>query len=166
MLQWEKKGILFKSTDYGDWRNNSALQPTPLVFDKKIRFYVGFRDKSGVSRIGFVDVNKDDPREILDVSAKPVLDIGVDGAFDEYGVVPSAVIRVRDEVYMYYAGYQLGKKVRFLVLSGLAISRDGGDTFERYSQVPVFERTQKELLFRVPHSVIYVSPIKTCITLK
>lgn len=155
MLQWEKKGILFKSTDYGDWRNNSALQPTPLVFDKKIRFYVGFRDKSGVSRIGFVDVNKDDPREILDVSAKPVLDIGVDGAFDEYGVVPSAVIRVRDEVYMYYAGYQLGKKVRFLVLSGLAISRDGGDTFERYSQVPVFERTQKELLFRVPHSVIY-----------
>ncbi|QXW17945.1 hypothetical protein KXJ72_14255 [Comamonas aquatica] len=155
MFRWEKKGLLFKSKDFGDWRNNSALQPTPLVFDKKIRFYVGFRDKSGISRIGFVDVNKDNPEKILAISEKPVLDIGVDGAFDEYGVVPSAVIRVGDEVYMYYAGYQLGKKVRFLVLSGLAISRDGGDTFERYSQVPIFERTPKELLFRVPHSVIY-----------
>jgi hypothetical protein len=55
---------------------------------------------------------------------------------------------------MYYAGYQLGKKVRFLVLSGLAISEDGGKTFKRYSRTPVFERTEDEMLFRVPHTVI------------
>jgi len=56
---------------------------------------------------------------------------------------------------MYYAGYQLGKKVRFLVLSGLAISEDNGETFTRYSSVPVFERTDSEMLFRVPHTVMF-----------
>ncbi|WP_323024129.1 hypothetical protein [Castellaniella sp.] len=154
MLQWKKLGCVFKNQNFGDWRHNSALQPTPLVLQDRVRFYVGFRDESGVSRIGFVDLSNANLTEILTVSEKPVLDIGVDGAFDEYGVVPCAITRVGSDIYMYYAGYQLGKKVRFLVFSGLAISHDGGCTFARYSQTPVFERTQNELLFRVPHSVI------------
>ncbi|MBL6964383.1 MAG: hypothetical protein ISR55_11210, partial [Bacteroidetes bacterium] len=95
------------------------------------------------------------PEKVLKVSEKPVLDIGKDGAFDEFGVVPSATIRHDGKIYMYYAGYQLCKKVRFLVLSGLAISEDNGETFKRYSNVPIFERTDKEMLFRVPHTVMF-----------
>ena len=154
-MKWEKKGLIFKTQDFNDWRDNSALQPTPLMFSDKIRFYVGFRDKSGISRIGYIDLDKNNPEKILRVSKKPVLDIGKDGAFDEFGVVPSAIIRRDKKIYMYYAGYQLGKKVRFLVLSGLAISEDNGETFTRYSLVPVFERTDSEMLFRVPHTVMF-----------
>lgn len=154
-MMWEKKGLIFKTEGFSDWKDNSALQPTPLIFDDKIRFYVGFRDKVGISRIGYIDLDKKDPEKILKVSDNPVLDIGEDGAFDEFGVVPSAIIRHDNKIYMYYAGYQLGKKVRFLVLSGLAISDDNGETFKRYSKVPVFERTENEMLFRVPHTVIY-----------
>ena len=153
-MLWKKKGLIFKNSGLTGWRNNSALQPTPLVMEDKIRFYVGFGDEKGVSRVGYVDIDKDDPTKVIGISESPVLDIGLEGAFDEFGVVPSSIIRVDDLIYMYYAGYQLGKKVRFLVLSGLAISKDGGETFERFSNVPVFERTDKEILFRVPHSVI------------
>lgn len=152
---WEKKGLIFRNPGLGDWCDNSALQPTPIIIDNAIRFYVGFRDVDGVSRIGYVDVDKSNPEKILKVSKEPVLDVGEDGAFDEFGVVPSAVIEVDGKIYLYYAGYQLGRKVRFLVLSGLAISDDGGETFYRYSRVPVFERTDNEMLFRVPHSVIF-----------
>ena len=42
---------------FNDWRDNSALQPTPLLFDDKIRFYVGFRDKNGISRIASNEEN-------------------------------------------------------------------------------------------------------------
>lgn len=154
-MKWEKKGLIFKTEGFNDWRDNSALQPTPLVFENKIRFYVGFRDKEGISRIGYIDLDKSNPEKVLKVSEKPVLDIGQDGAFDEFGVVPSAIIRHNKKIYMYYAGYQLGRKVRFLVLSGLAISEDNGETFERYSNVPIFERTENEMLFRVPHSVMF-----------
>lgn len=154
-MKWKKKGLIFKTEGFNDWRNNSALQPTPLIFDDKIRFYVGFRDENGISRVGYIDLDKNNPEKILNVSTKPVLDIGEDGAFDEFGVVPSTIIRHENKIYMYYAGYQLGKKVRFLVLSGLAISEDNGETFTRYSNVPIFERTQTEMLFRVPHTVMY-----------
>ena len=153
-MKWKKQGLIYSPLFDKSWRDNSALQPTPLVLGDKIRFYVGFRDAAGVSRIGFVDVDVRNPQKILNISKSPVLDIGDDGAFDEFGVVPSAVIKVDDKIYLYYAGYQLGKKVRFLVLSGLAISEDGGNTFKRHSRTPVFERTDNEMLFRVPHSVI------------
>lgn len=154
-MKWKKKGLIFTTKGFNDWRDNSALQPTPLIFNNKIRFYVGFRDKSGISRIGYIDLDKNNPEKVLKVSQNPVLDIGKDGAFDEFGVVPSAIIRRGEKIYMYYAGYQLGKKVRFLVLSGLAISEDNGETFTRYSLVPVFERADSEMLFRVPHTVMF-----------
>jgi predicted GH43/DUF377 family glycosyl hydrolase len=154
-MKWKKKGLIFRAQSFNDWKDNSALQPTPLIFNDKIRFYVGFRDKHGISRIGYIDLDKNNPEKVLKVSPNPVLDIGKDGAFDEFGVVPSAIIRRGKKIYMYYAGYQLGKKVRFLVLSGLAISEDNGETFTRYSSVPVFERTDSEMLFRVPHTVMF-----------
>jgi hypothetical protein len=153
-MKWEKKGIIFNPLNRLAWSKHTALQPTPLVFEDKIRVYFGSRDASGVSRIGYFDCLKSNPAEIISWSEKPVLDIGEDGRFDDNGVVPSAVFRNGDEIWMYYAGYQLSKKVRFLVLGGLAISKDNGETFERLSLVPVLERTNEESLFRVVHSAM------------
>lgn len=151
---WERKGLIFKASELSNWQMKSALQPTPILLKDRIRLYCGFRDGSGISRIGYVDINAENPDEVLDYSKTPVLDIGEDGCFDEFGVVPSVVFEENGRIFMYYAGYQLGKKVRFLVLGGLAISDDGGQTFERYKKTPVFERTEEELLFKVPHSIL------------
>lgn len=153
-MKWEKIGLIFNAKGAVNWAEKSALQPTPLVLDDRIRVYAGFRDADGVSRVGFVDLDKSNPSNVIGVSPLPALDIGVPGAFDEFGVVPSAVIAEGDAIYMFYAGYQRGLKVRFLVLGGLAVSRDGGETFRRASEVPVFERTDDDLLFRVPHTVM------------
>ena len=57
-MKWKKKGLIFRTQNFNDWRDNSALQPTPLIFNDKIRFYVGFRDKNGISRIGYIDLDK------------------------------------------------------------------------------------------------------------
>ena len=113
------------------------------------------RDGAGVSRIGTVDLDKDSPTTVLAYSDRAVLDIGEAGCFDENGVVPSAVVLEAGRIYLYYAGYQLGTKVRFSVLGGLAISDDMGRSFRRWQRVPAFERTDTETLFRVPHSVIH-----------
>jgi predicted GH43/DUF377 family glycosyl hydrolase len=152
-LQWKKHGLLFSSENFS-WSEHSALQPTPLVLDDRIRVYVGTRDKDGVSRVGFVDLDRKDPRNILGYSKASVLDVGENGCFDESGVVPSAVVNYEGKIYLFYAGYQLGTKVRFSVLGGVAISRDNGYTFSRVKKTPAFERNDEELLFRVPHSVI------------
>lgn len=153
-MKWKKLGLVFNPKGKFDWAVSHALQPTPLVLEDRIRAFVGLRDAQGVSRIGFVDVDRHDPGRVLGYSPTPILDIGEDGCFDENGVVPSAIVADGTRLYLFYAGYQLGKKVRFSVLGGLAVSDDGGVSFRRQQRVPVFERTDKETLFRVPHSVI------------
>lgn len=156
-MKWVKKGLVYSPGGAGGWAHNSALQPTPyLTPENTIRVYVGMRDEAGVSRVGYVEVSADDPSEVVRVSERPVLDIGTPGAFDENGVVPCAVgLRADGALYLFYAGYQLGQKVRFFVFGGLATSRDGGETFERFERVPVCDRTDDELLFRVIHTMMY-----------
>jgi predicted GH43/DUF377 family glycosyl hydrolase len=155
-MKWIKKGLIYGPDGKSTWAKNSALQPTPILINEEIiRVYVGFRDDNGVSRIGFVDLNPENPSEVLKISKKPVLDIGCSGTFDENGVVPCAIIERDNKLYLYYAGYQLGQKVRFYGFSGLAISTDGGKSFKRFSKVPVMDRTDEELLFRAIHSIFY-----------
>ncbi|MEP6569279.1 MAG: hypothetical protein ABJC10_05840 [Acidobacteriota bacterium] len=156
-MKWEKRGLIYGPGGESQWAENSALQPTPYLMEKQgvIRIYVGFRDATGVSRVGFVDVSAENPSEIRRVSETPALDVGIPGAFDENGVVPCAITERDGKLYLYYAGYQLGSKVKFFVFSGLAISDDGGETFARLSQVPICERRDGELFFRVIHSILF-----------
>lgn len=146
-MKWVKKGLIY---------HHSALQPTPFVrSDGTIRIFAGFRDAKGVGRVGFIDVAGNNPSKILKVSKKPVLDIGLPGAFDDNGVVPCAVVSRGKNLFLYYAGYQLGKHVRFTAFSGLAISRDGGNSFTRFCRTPILERIEDEMLFRAIHSVLF-----------
>lgn len=155
-MRWKKKGILFSPMNQVTWAVHSALQPTPLIInDKYCRIYCGMRDDEGISRIGYVNIMKKGNELVVDsVSGKPVLDIGLPGTFDDNGVVPSAIVRNDGKIWMYYAGYQLVKKVRFLVLCGLAISEDDGLTFRRLKHTPILERTSDEFLFRVIHTIM------------
>lgn len=154
-MKWRKQGLIYGPTGDSWWAQRWALQPTPLLRDDgTIRVFVGMRTLEGVSRIGYVDVDSQNPSQVRAVSPQPVLDVGVPGAFDENGVVPCAVVQRDGHIYLYYAGYQLGQKVKFFVFGGLAISSDGGQSFRRFSQVPICDRTDREMFFRVIHSMI------------
>jgi hypothetical protein len=155
-MHWKKLGFIYSADGESDWGRHSALQPTPfLLNDKTIRVYCGFRDDDGVGRIGFVDVDSKNPCRVLKVSDYPVLDIGAPGTFDDNGVIPCAVVRRDSKLYLYYAGYQLARKVKFLAFGGLALSEDNGNSFVRHKVVPVFERTSEEPLFRAIHCIFY-----------
>jgi len=155
-MKWEKQGLIYAPDGSSLWARHSSLQPTPLFLTPEIiRVYVGLRDEQGISRVGFVDVEAATPSNVLKVSERPALDIGSPGTFDENGVVPCAIVQHENELRLYYAGYQLGSKVKFFVFGGLAISHDGGESFHRYRQVPVLERSDDELFFRVAHSVMF-----------
>ncbi|MCS7092732.1 MAG: hypothetical protein NZM26_05310 [Patescibacteria group bacterium] len=153
-MRWQKRGLIYKAPFDGSWRDNSALTPTPILINNDvIRIYVSFRDSKGVGRIGFVDVQADNPTCILRISEKPVLDIGQDGCFDDNGVILGDVLFVGDEIWMYYVGFQLVHKAKFLAFSGLAISHDGGITFKRSQKHPVLDRSGEGLYIRAIHSV-------------
>lgn len=155
-MKWEKKGLIYTPCLDKSWQDNSALTPTAfLLTDSVIRNYVSFRDTKGIGRIGYVDVNANNPSEILQISKQPVLDIGQDGMFDDNGVILGDIIRVKNKIYMYYVGFQLVNKVKFLAYSGLAISIDNGETFVRVKNIPILDREDEALYIRAIHSVLY-----------
>ncbi len=155
-MGWEKRGVIYCPDGQIDWMNNSCLTPQPFLLNKDvIRVYTSFRDKEGVDRIGYVDVDAKNPSNVLQVSKRPVLDIGADGCFDDNGLLLGDVLRVENKIYMYYVAFQLVKKVKFCAFSGVAISIDGGETFNRIQQMPVLDRTDEGLFGRCIHSVIY-----------
>jgi hypothetical protein len=154
-MKWEKQGLIYGPDGTHAWAKHTALTPTPiLVNSKTIRIYAGFRDDTGVSRIGYVDVDADDPSRVKFVSPKPVLEIGMPGTFDDNGVILGDIVQYRRQLYMYYVGFQLVQKVKFLAFTGLAKSSDGGESFEKFSAVPVLDRSQDSIFIRAVHSAM------------
>src|ERR1700722_10031135 len=121
---WRKMGLIYAPDGRTSWAAHSALTPTPVLLDEVIRIFVGFRDRDGVSRIGFVDVDAGNPACIVGVSITPVLDVGGPGAFDDNGVILGDIIQDGDQWRMYYVGFQLVAGVKFLAFTGLAVSHD------------------------------------------
>jgi predicted GH43/DUF377 family glycosyl hydrolase len=154
-MKWRKRGLIYVPDGKLPWAKKYAFPPTPyFVSDRVVRMYVAFCDENTVGRIGFVELDAEDPSRVLRVSNKPVLDIGQPGAFDENGILPTCVVPVGRQLYLYYVGYQLGYKVRYFQFQGLAISDDGGNSFTRHSRVPVIDRSDKELLNRTSAFVL------------
>src|SRR6266849_3541206 len=148
-MKWKKMGRIYVPDGSQAWAKKYAFPPTPyFISEHVLRIYVRCCDENMVGRAVFVDVSAENPAEILQVSKNPVLDIGAPGTFDENGLMPTSVLEVDGKLYMYYVGYQIGMKVRYYQFEGLAVSEDGGNTFQRRIRVPVIDRSDAELLNR------------------
>lgn len=155
-MKWNKMGHVFSQNGNEGWKNNSALTPTPFLLDNStIRVYAGFRDKSGTSRIGYVDVDSRNPLIVKKVSKFPVLDVGRSGCFDDNGVILGDIVRYNDKIRMYYVGFQLVNKVKFLAFTGLAESYDNGESFHRVSESPIIDRHENANMIGAIHTVIH-----------
>lgn len=150
-----KKGLIYNVDHRMPWATNSVLTPNPfLLSEEVIRVYASFRDDLGRGRIGYIDVSARNPKEIIAISKSSVLDIGEDGMFDDNGLLLGDVIRVNDKIYMYYVGFQIPQKAKFMANSGLAISEDGGNTFHRIQRTPILDRVPNAPFGRCIHSVL------------
>ena len=157
MGAWIKKGLVFDTArqGVGGWMCHSALTPTPYRLDaQRLRVFAGFRDADGVSRIGYVDVRADDPATVLRVSTEPVLDIGRDGCFDDHGVILGDVVDAPEGLYLFYVGFQRVAKAKFLAFTGLAVSTDGGEHFQRTQETPILDRAPGRSTIAAVHSVM------------
>lgn len=145
MFQWEKKGIVFnpeECTERPFWRWNFAQGENTIEFEDRIRIYFCCREKpdeSGktVSRVSYVDVDRQNPMKIIKVAKNPVLELGNLGEFDEFGTYPFSVVRNGELLYGYYGGVTRCESVPFNVSIGCAVSKDNGETFEKLGRGPV-----------------------------
>ncbi len=149
-MRWNKLGLVYAPDGSTSWAKSHAMVPTPVRLNQNIiRVFVTFCDSDGIGRPGYVDVSAHNPKTVIQVSSQPLLGIGEPGTFDENGILACSVVNVGNgEWYMYYVGFELGTKIRYRLLTGLAISHDNAETFCRVSNTPILERSNEELYFR------------------
>lgn len=152
MFQWIKKGLIYNPAQYSDrpdWRWDTAQGENTLVFDDFVRVYCCSREKPNEkgqtrSRIGFVDLDRNDLTKIRRVSEKPIFELGELGCFDEFGAYPFCPVRVGEKIYGYYGGVTRCESVPFNAAIGLVISTDSGETFKRLGNGPVLSYSYDE----------------------
>ena len=142
-MRWIKRGRIFDPSENSAWITHSQ-GPTVLVRKKYLRIYFANRPEPNISLPTYVDVDSDDPRKILAVSQSSLLELGGRGTFDEFGIVPCDVVDENGEVWLYYTGWSRGTTVTYVLAIGLAVSRDGGKTFEKAYEGPILDRTKHE----------------------
>lgn len=141
-MKWRKLGLIYAPAGDKWWARQYATIPTVDVLGDVLRVYFASLDENKYGRIGFVDLDAKDPTRILYESQEPVLDVGELGSFDDCGVNASCVIHFGNTVYLYYIGWQRCERVPYMLFTGLAISKNGGE-FKRL-RVPILDRTMAE----------------------
>jgi hypothetical protein len=154
-MHWVKKGLIFKPEGQYEWVTTHAMLPVAdRISGDLYRIFFSGRDSLNRSHTGYVEIDINDPQNILKLSPDPVLGLGSLGAFDDNGVSPTWMLNHKDEKYLYYFGWNKGSLVRAAEVSGLAISKDGGNTFKRFSRAPIIDRTDAE-----PFQILVISCI-------
>jgi len=133
--------MIFEAAGQADWYDTYAWVPTLDKLDGDLyKVYFAGRNKDNLSQVGYfvIDINR--PSDILDVSQKPVVELGPLGTFDDSAVLPCWIVNHQGKKYMYYVGWMQGRRVPYYACVGLAISSDGGETFQKYSKGPLLDR--------------------------
>jgi len=147
-MRWTKKGLIFTVDNISDWMAHHACVPVAdKISEEILRIYFAPRDKTGRSRATFFEVEADNPSHVTYVHDRPVLDLGPLGTFDDSGVMPSCIVNREGKKYLFYIGWNQGVTVPYRNAIGLAVSNDGGLTFERVFPGAVVDRNQSEPYF-------------------
>lgn len=152
MFEWEKLGRIYNPHDFEErpeWMFEFAQAPSVLIFAEFVRVFFGSRPKRDangqyVTYTTFIDLDRKNLFNIINIAKEPVLKLGNYGCFDEFGTYPLSVIQKNDEIWAYYAGWTRCESVPFNVGIGYAISKDKGLTFQKLGEGPILPYTLEE----------------------
>ena len=104
-FNWEKKGLIFKPSSDHPWIKSHAQCPFTLIFDNFVRVFFSTRGNGDennqfVSQTGYVDLDRNDLTNIIDVSSKPIIALGERGCFDEFGSMAGSIIEHNEQYYL------------------------------------------------------------------
>lgn len=141
-MKWIKRGRIFDPAQHRLPVGGAgyAQSPQALVLGDRVRVYFSTRERDAtgkfLSHVAFADYDHRMER-LLGISQAPVIPLGDLGCFDEHGIFPMHVVDDGERVLAYTTGWNRKVSVSADAAIGLAVSRDGGLTFERHGTGPV-----------------------------
>lgn len=147
--RWSKRGLVVAPDPSASWSQQHCIAPTPVLRSSgELRVFYATTDSEMFGRVTWVDLDPEAPGRVVRRAGRPVLDIGDPGAFDDCGVNATSVLEHEGRLLLYYFGYQRSERVPYLLLGGVAVSEDGGESFRRHSTTPLLERRPGEETLR------------------
>ncbi len=149
-MSWQKLGVFFKTDGQRPWMVSHACTPTGLYLPRsnRIRIYFAPRNERGQSIPTYLEVDAKDPTKVIQLADRPFLELGQLGTFDDGGIMPCSITTAENgDLYLYYVGWNPSVSVDYRNAIGLAISKDGGKTFERPFPGAVVDRDKYEPYF-------------------
>lgn len=154
-MKWKKLGLVFCASGQNEMMMTGGRTPVPLlVGDNLYRIYFASYDSAGRGRIFSLELDIEYPEKVKSLVTNPIADIGETGFFDDNGIIPSDVLRVKDQVYLYTIGFSVKNKLIFDAATGLAISNDGGISFKKLNG-PVLDRGVDDPCFAASPTVMH-----------
>ena len=145
MIKWKKIGLIIRPKKNTYWMKTHCMVPTPVLLSNGIvKVFFSGRNQSNISYIGYAIVDLKKNGEIISYSKDPILCPGRLGCFDDNGVTPSCLIKVKSKLLLFYIGWNPGSTVRMHLFGGLATSSDDGESFKRWSEAPIIERSKND----------------------
>lgn len=151
MFVWEKLGQLFdpKASARRGWMHEFAQSPSAVVMDDRVRVFFCSRPPPGadgmfLSYLAYIDLDRRDPRKVIGVCDKPLMPLGGQGTFDEFGTNPVSVLQDGAQLRAYYAGWTRCESVPINGAIGVAVSDDHGNSFRRLGPGPVLSYSPDE----------------------
>ncbi len=154
MPQFRKLGRIFHLEPSLQRSTTHAQVPTVFVKEDVVRVYFAARGTDGKSYPAYVDLAREDLTKIVNVHEQPIICLGKPGTFDDEGIMPACAITHGEEIWMYYSGWNQRVTVPYHNSTGLAVSRDGGNSFSRMFEGPILDRTPSEPYIAVTPSII------------
>lgn len=156
-MSWVKKGKILEINNNAEWMSSHSSLPIFFPVDKDtFRIYFSTRNKEGRSYPAYAVYDRH-TWELKKISANPILEWGRAGSFDDSGIMCSSIVKYKDIVYMYYIGWNQCILVPYHLSIGLAISDDNGETFRKFSDGPIMDRSLYEPIFNTSPVVLFES---------
>ena len=131
------------------WRGNKmqfAQSPQTFILEDKLRIYFSTResdeDEKYLSHVAFAEF--DEKFKILNFADTEILPLGPLGAYDEHGIFPLNVVRVKERIFGYIGGWNRRKSVQIDGAIGISESFDDGRTFVRFADGPIIDSSLTE----------------------
>ncbi len=141
-MHWHKLGKIFDPRDHPLPLGCEGFSQAPQVLlrPQGPRVYFTTRKRDGdrgyLGHIAYADFS-DDFSQVLGVSTGTVIPLGERGSFDEHGIFPMNILHRGERIFGYTSGVDRRVSVPVDGAIGLALSTDGGETFQRLGAGPV-----------------------------
>ena len=116
---WNKETHIGLPKVNKNWSKNYMQTPVPYIFQDKLFVFYGTRDSKNISSISWIELDPDS-FSIKKTANKPLLTKGSLGSFDDSGVIPSSIIRIKNKYFLYYMGWSKGGDVASRNAGGVA----------------------------------------------